>query len=115
MSDKEPKLNNNPIDSINEEDNEVFKQLSELTTVKKSLDAAPTYLPKTWQEQEAYYNDELYKYIDNAWVNITGTTYSFDSPLSESGGTVSLGTVPVNKGGTNITSYSTGDILYASG
>lgn len=40
------------------------------------------------------------------------------SPLSSTGGAtpdISLGTVPVAKGGTNITSYTTGDVIYASG
>lgn len=35
-----------------------------------------------------------------------GTTYTFQSPLSEFGGTVSLGTVPVDKGGTGQTTVT---------
>lgn len=37
-----------------------------------------------------------------------------NSPLSKSGNTISLLTVPVTLGGTNITSYTTGDLLYAN-
>lgn len=47
---------------------------------------------------------------------VTGVTAT--SPLSSSGGTapdISLGTVPETKGGTNQTTYTTGDTLYASG
>jgi hypothetical protein len=36
-------------------------------------------------------------------------------PIQVSGTVISLNTVPVNLGGTNITSYATGDLLYASG
>ena len=41
------------------------------------------------------------------------TTLSFTSPLSISGSIVSLTTVPVSLGGTNLTSYTIGDLLYA--
>jgi hypothetical protein len=36
------------------------------------------------------------------------------SPLTKSGNIISLGTVPVILGGTNITSYTVGDLLYAN-
>ncbi len=41
--------------------------------------------------------------------------YTGTSPIQVSGTVISLNTVPVNLGGTNITSYATGDLLYASG
>lgn len=58
-----------------------------------------------------------------SWVAQTGgggtvTAVTATSPLSSSGGTapdISLGTVPETKGGTNQTTYTTGDTLYASG
>jgi hypothetical protein len=42
-------------------------------------------------------------------------TYSATSPIVITGTTISLTTVPVNLGGTNLTSYAAGDMLYASG
>lgn len=45
-----------------------------------------------------------------AAVAVTG-----DISLTNAGVTAYSGTVPVNKGGTNITSYTTGDLIYASG
>lgn len=111
---KAPNLDNKPIEPINEEANEASRQLFEATEIKSSIDVAPTYTSKTYQEQEAYYSTDLYKNIDNSWVKFIGDI-SFTSPLSESGGSVTLSTVPVNKGGTNITSYTAGDVLYASG
>jgi hypothetical protein len=45
----------------------------------------------------------------------TSQVYTGTSPISISGTVISLNTVPVASGGTNITSYSTGDLLYASG
>jgi len=48
-----------------------------------------------------------------------GTDYesplTFSSPLSRSTNTISLGTVPIAKGGTNATSYTTGSIPYFNG
>jgi hypothetical protein len=41
--------------------------------------------------------------------------YTGSSPIQVSGTVISLNTVPVASGGTNITSYATGDMLYASG
>lgn len=38
-----------------------------------------------------------------------------NAPLSKSGNTISLGTVTVANGGTGITSYTIGDLLYANG
>lgn len=46
------------------------------------------------------------------------SSVSASAPLSSSGGTtpnISLGTVGVANGGTGLTSYTTGDVLYASG
>lgn len=40
--------------------------------------------------------------------------YSATSPIAITGTTISLNTVPVNLGGTNLTSYTAGDMLYAS-
>jgi len=45
----------------------------------------------------------------------TSQVYTGTSPINVSGTVISLNTVPVASGGTNITSYSTGDLLYASG
>jgi hypothetical protein len=45
----------------------------------------------------------------------TSQVYTGTSPIQVSGTVISLNTVPVASGGTNITSYSTGDLLYASG
>jgi hypothetical protein len=42
-------------------------------------------------------------------------TYTATSPIVITGTDISLTTVPVNKGGTNLTSYTAGDMLYASG
>ena len=39
---------------------------------------------------------------------------SADAPIVITEGKLSLNTVPINKGGTNITTYTTGDILYSS-
>ena len=41
-------------------------------------------------------------------------TYTAQSPILINGLNFSLTTVPINKGGTNITTYAAGDILYAS-
>lgn len=41
--------------------------------------------------------------------------YTGTSPIVVTGTTISLDTVPVNKGGTNLTSYTSGDLVYASG
>lgn len=45
----------------------------------------------------------------------TSQVYTGTSPIQVSGTVISLNTVPVASGGTNITSYATGDMLYASG
>ena len=45
----------------------------------------------------------------------TSQVYTGTAPIQVSGTVISLNTVPVASGGTNITSYSTGDLLYASG
>lgn len=44
----------------------------------------------------------------------TSQVYTATSPVQISGTVISLNTVPVNLGGTNITSYAIGDLLYAS-
>lgn len=44
----------------------------------------------------------------------TSQVYTGTSPIQVSGTVISLNTVPVTSGGTNITSYTTGDLLYAS-
>lgn len=50
------------------------------------------------------------------WAQISSSgNIQVNSPLSKSGNTISLGTVGVANGGTGITSYTIGDILYASG
>jgi hypothetical protein len=41
--------------------------------------------------------------------------YTATSPIDITGTVISLNTVPVASGGTNLTSYTTGDMLYASG
>ena len=41
--------------------------------------------------------------------------YTGTSPIVITGTVISLNTVPVNLGGTNLTSYAIGDTLYASG
>ena len=45
----------------------------------------------------------------------TSQVYTGTSPIQVSGTVISLNTVPVASGGTNLTSYTTGDLLYASG
>lgn len=45
----------------------------------------------------------------------TSQVYTATSPIQITGTVISLNTVPVASGGTNITSYATGDLLYASG
>lgn len=57
---------------------------------------------------------------EDAWEVVLNANYdlldfSVASPLSRTGTAISLGTVPVNKGGTAQTSYTKGDILVASG
>jgi hypothetical protein len=41
--------------------------------------------------------------------------YAGTAPIVITGSDISLSTVPVNLGGTNITSYTAGDLLYATG
>ena len=50
------------------------------------------------------------------WSTFSGkeSALTFSSPLSRAIDTISLGTVGVANGGTGITTYATGDILYAS-
>lgn len=45
----------------------------------------------------------------------TSQVYTGTSPIVVTGTVISLNTVPVNLGGTNLTSYTVGDMLYASG
>ena len=45
----------------------------------------------------------------------SSTIYTGTSPIVVTGAVISLTTVPVNLGGTNLTSYAVGDTLYASG
>jgi hypothetical protein len=45
----------------------------------------------------------------------SSAVYTGTSPIVVTGAVISLTTVPVNLGGTNLTSYSVGDTLYASG
>lgn len=45
----------------------------------------------------------------------TSQVYTGTSPINVSGTVISLNTVPVASGGTNLTSYTAGDLLYASG
>ena len=45
----------------------------------------------------------------------SSAVYTGTSPIVVTGSTISLTTVPVNLGGTNLTSYTAGDTLYASG
>lgn len=45
----------------------------------------------------------------------TSQVYTGSSPIQVSGTVISLNTVPVASGGTNLTSYTAGDLLYASG
>lgn len=79
---------NNALNKVKEQD--PLKDLStenqrfeESYRVKKPLDSAPTYFPKSWYEQEAYYNDVLYKYINNAWVAITSGSNVETLPAGE--------------------------------
>lgn len=59
----------------------------------------------------------------NTFANVATSTETCTSPLSctnffvvgTGGGAITLGTVPVASGGTNIVSYTVGDLLYASG
>jgi hypothetical protein len=46
------------------------------------------------------------------WSDETDTTYTAQTPLSLVGTEFQLGTVPTDKGGTGITAYTAGDILY---
>ena len=46
------------------------------------------------------------------WANESDTTYTAQTPLTLSGTEFQLGLVPTNKGGTGLTSYTAGDILY---
>ena len=48
------------------------------------------------------------------WADETDTTYTATSPLFVAGTNFTLSTVPIVKGGTNIVSYTEGDILYCS-
>jgi hypothetical protein len=48
------------------------------------------------------------------WGDDNNTEYTAQTPLSLVGTEFQLGTVPYNKGGTGLTSYTQGDLLYAS-
>ena len=48
------------------------------------------------------------------WSDDNDTQYTAQTPLSLVGTEFQLGTVPYNKGGTGLTSYTQGDLLYAS-
>lgn len=53
--------------------------------------------------------------VDPAWVaNFLKLDFNFVTPLSRSGADINLGTVPEAKGGTNQTTYATGDTLHAT-
>ena len=48
------------------------------------------------------------------WADETDTTYTSSSPIFLAGTNFSLTTIPISLGGTNIVSYTQGDILYCS-
>lgn len=130
-------LNTNRIlvkNEVNQAYNGVYTWATGGTVLTRATDA-DTYGTGTNQLSE---ND--YFYVQNGTVNkgiayvvttsgtITfGTTaitfaefsssqvYTATSPIAITGTTISLNTVPVNLGGTNLTSYTAGDMLYASG
>ena len=129
-------LNTNRIlvkDESNQAYNGIYTWATGGTVLTRATDA-DTYGSGTNQLSE---ND--YFYVQNGTVNkgiayvvttsgtITfGTTaitfaefsssqvYTATSPIAITGTTISLNTVPVNLGGTNLTSYTAGDMLYAS-
>jgi hypothetical protein len=130
-------LNTNRIlikDEVNQAHNGVYTWATGGTVLTRATDA-DTYGSGTNQLSE---ND--YFYVQNGTVNrgiayvvttagtiIFGTTaitfaefsssqvYTSTSPIVITGTVISLNTVPVNLGGTNLTSYAVGDTLYASG
>lgn len=54
-------------------------------------------------------------FVGNGSNVATGVALTGDIAITNTGVTSYAGTVPVNKGGTNITSYAVGDLVYASG
>jgi hypothetical protein len=130
-------LNTNRImvkDEVNQAYNGVYTWATGGTVLTRATDA-DTYGTGTNQLSQ---ND--YFYVQNGTVNkgiayvvatigtiIFGTTaitfaefsssqvYTGTSPINITGTVISLTTVPVNLGGTNLTSYAVGDTLYASG
>ena len=48
------------------------------------------------------------------WGSDNDTTYTAQTPITLSGTEFQLTTVPISKGGTNLTSFTAGDILYCS-
>lgn len=130
-------LNTNRVlvkDEANQAYNGVYTYATGGTVLTRSLDT-DTYGPGTGDLSQ---ND--YFFVQNgttnagtSWVCTTvgtitfGTTaitfaqfstsqvYTGTSPIQVSGTVISLNTVPVASGGTNLTSYTAGDLLYASG
>lgn len=70
-------------------DNFKPRRLREMTSIKKTLDAAPTYNPKTFRDQFAMHNNKLYVYMDSAWIPIGATaglwTLLYSLELNEAG------------------------------
>ena len=130
-------LNTNRVlvkDEANQAYNGVYTYATGGTVLTRSLDT-DTYGPGTGDLSQ---ND--YFFVQNgttnagtSWVCTTvgtitfGTTaitfaqfstsqvYTGTAPINISGTVISLNTVPVASGGTNLTSYAAGDLLYASG
>ena len=49
---------------------EMPQEIAGSVKVKQEMAAAPSYSPRTWYEQEAYYNGKVYKNINNSWVQL---------------------------------------------
>ena len=93
---------------INESDGAVTIKASATTGVSV---AASTKALVVWNGSD--YTDVARSVLTGAVTAVTAT-----SPVNSTGGTtpvISLSTVPTTLGGTNLTSYTAGDILYASG
>ncbi|MFZ5365440.1 MAG: hypothetical protein ACOZBH_04575 [Patescibacteria group bacterium] len=57
--------------SFTKEELDILSQLMHLVkSIKKPLSASPTYSPKNFFEQIAFYSGHLYAHINNSWVDV---------------------------------------------
>lgn len=130
-------LNTNRVlikDEVNQAYNGVYTWATGGTVLTRATDA-DTYGTGTnelsqndyFYTQNGTVNKGIAYVVTTAGVITFGTTaitfaefsssqvYTSTSPIAITGTVISLNTVPVNLGGTNVTNYTAGDMLYASG